>query len=132
MRRPRRLQVKGGLAITRNEGVEVNEVFETRDVLLGDSGYDHAGIAMPDQDYLGQVFIAQHTPYVTNMSDDAYLACQKVGAFAHTGKRRRVNYMAGTAQIWHDALPAPATVHRAVNQDKGSQGRLTTPKRFAE
>src|SRR5690606_11023161 len=86
----------------------------------GDTGCDHAAIAVPDQHDIAQILELQHAEHVSDMRFEIDIGRGKMRALAKPGIARRINVVTGGAQDRPHLLPRPGRRPGAMRNNDGS------------
>jgi hypothetical protein len=109
--------VHRALAVLRHEGIEVHETCDALRHAIGGAGNHHAAVAVAEQHHAIKLLRLEHADNVLDMRLEVYRGAGEVRPLPEAGEGRRVDLVTGAAQQGRQALPAPAAVPRAVDQN---------------
>jgi hypothetical protein len=119
---PERLrgELPAGLAVLRDVGVAVDQsAHRAGSGTVGDAGDHHAGVAVPDENGVGDPPGCRHGRNVLNMGIQVDRRTAEMRVLADAGERNRQGQVPGTPEPVRQAGVVPATVPAAGDQNEG-------------
>lgn len=101
----------------RQERLDVDQAADAVAEFVSHSGNDHAAIAVPDQDDVGQLLPDDRVDDVGDVRCETDGRRGQMDAFAEPGQRDAIHTMAGSRQDGIDRVPIPTAAPHPRNDD---------------
>ncbi|GAA1844885.1 hypothetical protein GCM10009836_25480 [Pseudonocardia ailaonensis] len=101
-------------------GVDEDQVGDAVRDAVGGRGDDHAGVAVSDEDDVGEVVVEDGGGDVLDVGAQVDVGAEQVRRVAVAGQGRGQDAVAVGPEQWDDPLPGLAVVPRPVHEDEGA------------